>query len=227
MKIIRIAFALLFVSLVSLPVLSQAAQEGSQASPLYVPVDVVQRLSYDNFKNIKMLMTAIINYGGGQAEFDRLVDGYAEASSYYFSRDFKKAADAFTANERDIRAVAMKLAEKYKQDSEVLNREIITHNVKYRILQSVQGNAVSDKMMTAEKLISQSSESLAKGNDLLVRTRPMQAVQLYRRSKENSIQYWAAILTDDEYKKMKIDEKFEKEKVDNKNKVFVAKEKKN
>jgi hypothetical protein len=217
----------LIIALSCSPIFAQSdPNAGDKANPLYDPVSVVLRLSYDNFKNIKLLMTAIINYGGGQAEFDRLVDGYAEASSLYFSKDYKRAADAFAKNEKDIQEVALKLAEKYKADSEALNKEIISHNVKLRIKTSVDGKRTTEGMMTAEKLIGESSESIAKGNDYLARTRPVQAVQLYRRSKDRAIQYYQA-LGIKEINGQKIAERFERENADNKNKVYVSKEKKN
>jgi hypothetical protein len=217
----------LIIALSCSPIFAQTdSSAGDKANPLYDPVSVVLRLSYDNFKNIKLLMTAIINYGGGQAEFDRLVDGYAEASSLYFSRDYKRAADVFVKNEKDIREVAIKLAEKYKADSEALNKEMISHNVKLRVKASVDGKKTNEAMLTAEKLIGESSEAIAKGNDYLVRTRPVQAVQLYRRSKEQSILYYQAMGIK-EINGQKISERFEREIADNKNKVFVSKEKKN
>ncbi|HEY1405207.1 MAG TPA: hypothetical protein VF857_01235 [Spirochaetota bacterium] len=197
-----------------------------KTNPLYDPVSVVLRLSYDNFKNIKILYTAVVNYGGGQAEFDRLVDGYAEASALYFSHDYRKAADAFTKNEKDIRDTAVKLAAKYRIDAEALNKATISHNVKLRIRYSLDGKKSTDAMVTAEKLINQSSESLAKGYDFDDRVRPVQAIQLFRRSKEQSIQYYQ-VLGVKELDGQKLSDRFERENADNRNKIYVAKEKKN
>jgi hypothetical protein len=206
------------------------AQEDTNAvdktNPLYDSVAVVLRLSYDNFKNIKLLYTAIMNYGGGQAEFDRLVDNYAEASALYFSHDYKKAADAFTKNEKDIKETAIRLAAKYRQETEKINKAIIAHNVKLRIRASLDSKKTTDNMMTGDKLISQSSEALAKGIEFQERVRPVQAIQLYRRSKEQSITYYQVIGVK-ELDGQKLSDRFERELADNKNKIYVSKEKKN
>ena len=209
------------------PLFAQEDPDIKDASnPLYEPVAVVQRLSYDNFKNIKLLTVAIINYGGGEAEFNRLVDSYADASALYFSRDYKKAADAFTKNEKEIQEVALKLSAKYKQDAEALNNEVIKHSVRTRIMKSVQGTKASDADLAAEKLMTQASESIGKANDLHVRVRPAQAIAQYRRGKEQCIQYYET-LGIKELNGQKLSDRFERDRKDVKNKIYVAKEKKN
>jgi len=226
MRTLRLLISIIFVFAFA-PLFAQADPDAKdKTNPLYDSVPVVQRLSYDNFRNIKLLMTAVLNYGGGAAEFDRLVEGYAEASAQYFSRDFEKAATTFTRNEKDIRDTAMKLAEKYKKDAEALNVEIIKYNVNLRVKQSIAGKQPSDRMLTGDKLIEQSSESLAKANDAYVRVRPAQAIGLYRRSKESSINFWQ-VLDVKEKDGQNLAERFAKESADNKNKMYVAKEKKN
>ena len=99
-------------------------------NPLYRPISVITRLSYDNFKKIKLLHTAILNYGGGKAEFDRLVDAYAEASALYFQNKMIESANLFTKNGKDVDQVATKLAKRYKDETEKLHTEIIKMNVK-------------------------------------------------------------------------------------------------
>jgi hypothetical protein len=226
MRTLRLLISIIFV-IACAPLFAQADPDAKdKTNPLYEPVSVVQRLSYDNFKNIKLLMTAVYNFGGGEAEFNKLVDGYAEASALYFSRDFEKAAVSFSKNEKDIRESAMKLAEKYKKDAETLNKEIIAYNVKIRVKQSIDGKKPTDGMLTADKLIEQGAESLSKANDAYVRVRPAQAIGLYRRSKDNSINFWH-VLDIKEYNGQNLAERFAKDSADNKNKMYVAKEKKN
>ena len=223
MKTLRVVFGLL-LACTCVPLFAQ--EDPDQTNPLYEPVAVVQRLSYDNFKNIRLITVAIMNYGGGEADFNRLVEGYADASALYFSRDYKKAAVAFEKNEKDIMEVAMKLAEKYKQDSESLNKETITYNVKMKIAKSVKGENPSLADLAGEKLISQGAEGVAKGNDYYVRSRPVQAIATYRKAKEQYIQYYETIGVK-EVNGQKIADRFEKDKKDSKNQIFVAKEKKN
>jgi hypothetical protein len=209
-----------------IPLFSQSAAVDGKANPIFDSVAVVQRLSYDNFKNIKLLMTAILNFGGGEAEFNKLVDGYAEASSFYFSREYDKAAQAFAKNEKDIKEVAARLAEKYKKDATDLNKEIIKANVNIRVKQSVANKKPTDGMLTAELMLKHSSESISKANDELDRAHPVQAITLYRRSKENSITFYEAMEIK-EANGQKLNERFAREKADNMNKLYIAKEKKN
>jgi hypothetical protein len=233
MKTLR-GLAFFLIILAGVPLFAQAASVDGKINPLYDSVAVVQRLSYDNFKNIKMLYSAVMNFGGGQAEFDKLVDGYATASSYYFSRDYEKAAEAFTKNEKDIKDMATKLAQKYKQDSIELNREIIKYQVNAQIKQSLTSEKQNpadkrknqDGLLTAEQKIKQGSESLSMANDELDRAHPVQAISLYRRSKENSILFYEALGVK-EVKNQKLSERFARDKADNRNKIYIAKEKKN
>ncbi|MGL4369786.1 MAG: hypothetical protein ACRCUT_08970, partial [Spirochaetota bacterium] len=161
MKTLRVIFGLL-IACTCVPLFAQ--EDPDQSNPLYEPVAVVQRLSYDNFKNIRLLTAAIMNYGGGEADFNRLVDGYAEASALYFSRDYKKAAVAFEKNQKDIDGVAMKLAEKYKQDADALNIETIKYNVRMKLAKSIKGQNPGMGDLAGEKFISQGAEGIAKGN---------------------------------------------------------------
>jgi hypothetical protein len=233
MKTLR-GLAFFLITMAGVPLFSQAGSVDGKINPLYDSVAVVQRLSYDNFKSIKLLYSAVVNFGGGQAEFDKLVDGYATASSYYFSRDFDKAADAFTKNEKDIKEAATRLAQKYQQDTIELNREIIKYQVNARIKQSLTADKqdpeakrkTQEGLQTAEIMMKQSSESLSMANDELVRAHPVQAIALYRRSKDNSIMFYEALGLK-ELKNQKLSERFAREKSDNKNKIYIAKEKKN
>ena len=226
MKLSRGLFSILFL-LACAPLFAQDDTDSKdRTNPLYEPVAVVQRLSYDNFKNIKLITVAVMNYGGGEAEFNRLVEGYADATALYFSHDYKKAADAFTKNEKDIQEVSLKLAAKYKQDSEALNREIIKRNVAARVMKSVKGEKPSDADFTAEKFISQAAESIAKANDAYVRVRPVPAISLYRRAKLQCIAYYD-VLGVKEVNGQKLSDRFERDQADAKNKIYVSKEKKN
>jgi hypothetical protein len=225
MKTLR-GFLILSFLLSGIPLFSQSAAVDGKANPIFDSIAVVQRLSYDNFKNIKLLMTAIINFGGGEAEFNKLVDGYAEASSFYFSREYDKAAQAFAKNEKDIKEVATRLAEKYKKDATDLNKEIIKKNVTIRVKQSVADKKPTDGMLSAELILKHSSESISKANDELDRAHPVQAIALYRRSKDNSITFYEAMGIK-ESDGQKLNERFARDKADNKNKLYIAKEKKN
>ena len=226
MKTLRGIMCIMFLA-VCAPLFAQEDPDIKDASnPLYEPIAVVQRLSYDNFKNIKLLTVAIMNYGGGEADFNRIVDGYAEASALYFSRDYKKAAAEFTKNDKDIQDVAMKLSAKYKTDAEALTKEIISYSIKSRIRKSIEGTKTNEADLASEKLLSQATESVAKANDLSVRVRPYQAIAQYRRAKEQCMVYYETLKVKD-VNGQKLADRFERDRADVKNKIYVAKEKKN
>lgn len=183
---------------------------------LYQPLNVVQRLSYDNFKKIKLLYASIANFGGGQAEFDKLVDMYAEASALYFQKKIIESANLFTKNEKEIDATAMRIAKQYKDETEKLHSDMIKINVKYKIKREIEkkeANAYSDKELSI------ASQALEKASDYYVRSRPIDAINHYRRTKESCFLLYKVL-------GMPVPEKFEKDIADNKNQVYVAKEKK-
>ncbi len=90
----------------------------------YDPKKLSQRLSYENFRNIKLLQIAILNYGGGKEDIDKLVDQYAEASALYFQDRMEEAADMFTQNQKQILALAKSISEKFKNDTEARTRPL-------------------------------------------------------------------------------------------------------
>ena len=106
---------------------------------LYIPNDVVLKLSYENFKRIKLLHTAIMNYGSGKEEFDRVVDTYAEASSLYFQNKVIESANLFTKNQKDIDDIAARIAKIYKNDSDKLYNNVVKMHVKYKVKMSIKG----------------------------------------------------------------------------------------
>lgn len=183
---------------------------------LYRAEDVVKSLSYDNFKRIKLLHAAIMNYGGGKEEFDRIVDAYAEASALYFQNKITESANLFTKNKKDIDKVAIKIANVYKNDADQLHTNIIKMHVKYNVKMSLKGEVVNPQ---AEVALNGASYGVQKGNDYLVRSRPVQAIYYFRRAKNSCFQVYKVL-------EVPLPEKFNKDIVDNKNQVYVSKEKK-
>ena len=111
------------------------AQSGNQAgfNPQYNPVSLVKRLSYENFRNIKLLRTAILNFGGGEAEMQKLIDQYADASALYFQDKVTEAAAKFTENEREIFRVARKIAAQYKNETDEFLKNAIKRNIQLNL----------------------------------------------------------------------------------------------
>ena len=159
------------------------AQDKERMSGEYVPLSVVHRLSYENFRDIKLLHTAIINYGGGEEEFDKLVEEYAEAVSLYFRNEYEPSAKKFKENEKNILEVAKRIAEKYKQDTEKIQNEVIKIKTKAALKIAL---AKKDYRMhpAIDAAVTDGSYTLAKANDFNVRTRPIDAIAYYRRAKE-------------------------------------------
>ena len=194
------------------PSLAQFTPSGSSS-----PKAVVKRFEKENFRDIKLLYIAMMNYGGGEGEFSRLVSGYAEASGKYFSREYDESAKAFKKNAQEINDSGMTIATKYKDRTVELQKEVIELNVKIRIKNSLD-NKKEDQVL--EKIVHESSESLIKANDFFQRKKPVEAIRLYRRCKEKCILFMDTV-------KEELDESFDRDRKDNKGQVYVSKEKEN
>jgi hypothetical protein len=196
------------------------------------PVQTVLRLSYENFKNIKMLNAAIMNYGGGESELERLVDQYAEASAFFFQNKEDLAADKFLENEREILKVSQRLAKKYKEDTE----QLLNMGIKMNIRDSLKKGLKGDKPnAVAEKLLNNAQFGVQKANDYYDRyinatkaspRNLITSIYYYRRSKENLISMVEALDLDPETKKQMLSQR-KKDIEDNKNRIYMAKEKQN
>jgi hypothetical protein len=126
------------------------------------PASVVKRLSYENFRNIKLLQAAIMNYGGGEAEIDRLIDQYAEASALYFQNEVEKAAEKFLENEREILEAAKKLATKYKEETDKMLKEANRKTIKAKLALSGKDQTTLDYY---DKFLQGARYAFTKAND--------------------------------------------------------------
>jgi hypothetical protein len=197
----------------------------------YKPIPLVKRLSYENFRNIKLLTAAIINFGGGEAEIDKLIDNYAEASALYFQNKYEDSAEKFLANEKEILAMAKKLARQYFETSDRLLKESIKLNIKKDLKSALKGEK-DDRQ--ARKFLNNARFAVQRGNDIYVRFKDasvasprelITAIYYYRRAKANMF-----IMHDlqlDEESKKKFKEKYKKDMMDNRNRVYKSKEKQN
>jgi hypothetical protein len=219
---------LIFSILICLPLQAQYMEPSGS----YNSKAVVRRLSYENFKNIRLLTTAIMNFGGKKTQFDKLVDEYSNASSLYFSNEFEKSAKAFKENERNIRRTALSIAKKYKQDTDRLHRALVKFNVKKNIALQLAKKPI---YAPTTKLLNQASSSRMKAHDLYARSLPVKAIDSFRRAKED-IFYYYRVMRDrakaDENKKEEdklnaLLKAHKKDLVDNKNQEYKGREKKN
>ncbi len=126
------------------------------------PRSIAQQLSYENFRSIKLLNTAILNYGGGEGEIDKLIDQYAEASALYFQNKMLESAKTFKENQAAIMTTAKKLSQKYNQDTNALLKDSIDMNVRTKLklnLKRVEGRS------TLDKCLEQGQAGILKAND--------------------------------------------------------------
>ncbi len=126
------------------------------------PKSIAQQLSYENFRSIKLLNTAVMNYGGGESEIDKLIDQYAEASALYFQNKMMESAKAFKENQAAIMTSAKLLSQKYNQDTNALLKDSINMNVRTKLklkLKSVEGRS------TLDKCLDQGQAGVMKAND--------------------------------------------------------------
>jgi hypothetical protein len=251
----RLILFLLLAASISVPTYAQgrAVTPEKEFDTKYKPISLALRLSYENYKNIKLLHTAIINFGGGEAELDKLIDDYAQASTLFFSKNYIESANLFTKNEKEILDIAVRLAKKYKSDTETLHKQLIKMKVKTslrvamkeRSIRSAWHRSVKETYWaTMESIIHGGAHSLRTANDLEVRVRPVEAIYYYRRSKETffkafplSTDHFSFLSKDarkqdekefymDLAEKYRFPEKYKKDEVDNKNLIYEIREKK-
>ncbi len=163
------------------------------ASGKYSSRSVVRRLSYQNFKNIRKLTTAIKNFEGAVTEkkglttFEKLVNQYSQASSLYFSNEFDKSAQEFLDNEKKIKKTAMKIAEVYRSRTIKLHKDLITYNTQINVKETLEGKTI---YQPSQKLLLQASHSVLKANDYYERYLPVKAIYSFRRAKSDVFYYY-------------------------------------
>ncbi len=219
----------------------------------YNPVSLIKRLSYENFKNIKLLRSAIMNYGGGEAEVQKLIEQYADATALYFEDKVEESAAKFSENERDIFKIAKKIAADYNKDSSKFLNKGIKRNVTISIQQEIEGkqrDAVMDKYLDNAKSAQKRATSIlddykyTNEKNSTSAQRLVTSIYYYRLAKHNLFMMYQAYIEpmkldpdpkkDKEMKEQLFDkmvkedykEDYKKDLQDNKNKVYTSMEKK-
>jgi len=234
--------------------IANAQNSDSGLNPQYNPASVVKRLSYENFRNIKLLRTAILNFGGGEAEMQKLIDQYADASALYFQDKVVEAAAKFTENERAIFITAKNIAAQYKKESDDFLKNGIKRNIQLNLESEIEGkgrNAVMDKYLDSAKFSLRAANAIfddfqnVNSNRAGSANRLVTSIYYYRMAKENLFLMYLAhtdtLELDKDRKKdreikdalmdrlIKEDFKadYQKHMQDNKNKIFTSMEKRN
>jgi hypothetical protein len=179
-------------TILALALLIPALSGAQSYNNYYKPKSLIKRLSYENFRNIKMLQAAIYNYGSGESEVEELVDQYAEASALYFQNKITEAAEKFQENERNILKVAQKLAKIYRKDTDRIFTEAVKTNVRNTLKLRMRGHNESNQY--ADKYLSTAKYAFNKATDYYDRyinaktANPrhlVTAIYYYRQAKEN------------------------------------------
>ena len=243
----------LTISFFSLLNLGYSQTEEKKYNQQYNPVSLIKRLSYENFKNIKLLRAAIINYGGGEAELQKLIDQYAEATALYFEDKVEISAEKFTENERDIFRIAKKIAADYSKDSAQFLNKGIKRNVQISIQQELDGkkrDAVMEKYLDNAKFAQKKANSILEDYKYSTDKNTGSAQKLvtsiyyFRLAKQNLFQMYQVYVEpmqldpdrkkDKEMKEQLLDKiikedykaDYKKDIQDNKNKIYTSMEKK-
>ncbi len=243
----------LVISVVGLFNAGYSQTDDKKFNQQYDPVSLIKRLSYENFKNIKLLRAAIMNYGGGEAEVQKLIDQYADATALYFEDKVEESAAKFSENEREIFKIAKTIASEYSKDSSMFLNKGIKRNITIAIKQEVEGkqrDAVMDKYLENAKSAQKRATSIlddykytSEKNSTSAK-RLVTSIYYYRLVKSNLFLMYEAYVEpmkldpdpkkDKEMKEQLKDkmikedykDDYKKDLQDNKNKVFTSMEKK-
>jgi large subunit ribosomal protein L17 len=143
-------------------------------------------------------------------DYDKL---YKKTEKVEKIKDKEKSKD----KEKDIKEVAMRLAKLYKEQTEKLHVQVIKMGVRHSLKASIEQSKPNPSV---DPLISNASSGIKIANDYLVRSKPIDAIYYFRRAKENCFKVYQVLGE-------QLPEEYKKDIVDNQNKIYIAKEKKN
>ncbi len=231
----RLALLLVFIFIAVLPAGSQTSNNNRLYGPSKIKfptIPLCKRLSYENFRNIKLLTASIINYGDGEPEVDKLVDQYAEASALFFQNKYYESAKKFLENEKAILEVAKKLAKKYRNDTVSLLTKSIKTTIKKNIKKSIKGKKPDPR---SEYLLTNARFGVKRANDYYDRfinasagnpINLISAIFYYRTAKQNMLKVVELELKTKEEKE-KFQKEYKRDIDDNKNRVYKSMQKEN
>ncbi|TAL36199.1 MAG: hypothetical protein EPN93_08830 [Spirochaetes bacterium] len=150
------------------------------------PVYIVQTLMNNNYMNIRALYVPIINYGGGEKEFYRILDSYSLAVTLYLHRKMPESAEMFRKNAAEIKELAARIAKKYREDSEKIHTETVKMYIRSKMQLALKSRTVETEITmftTGDVNISNASDSIRMADRYMENGRPLDAIAYYRKSK--------------------------------------------
>lgn len=159
------------------------------------PAYVMQNRINDGYMNLKKLYVPIRNFGGGEAEYNRLLDGYSVALALYLRGRVEEAGEHFARNESEIRAAADSLAKKYREQAERLHAETVKLHIASKMKKSLDGRTIEvepSRYTSGDTWMENASDSLRLANRQLSEGRPLEAIYYFRRAKDSCFEAIAA-----------------------------------
>jgi len=182
----------------------------------------LDRLISQNYINIRDLRSSVINYGGGQQQFNVLLDGFSAAFAKYLSEQKEESAKLFEKNDTDIKNTASGLAKKYQKDTDDMYSQLIKIAVKDRMDKSINRNNVETEMdlSSPNDFYLKSAAHLMRIGDLrITENNPIEAIFYYRKSKQYIFQSYTEM-------GIAVEKRFDKDIADMRGEIYVPEEKK-
>ena len=204
-------------------------------STAYNPTKLAKRLSYENFRDLKLLQSAIYNFGKGSTNdkkksVDDLIEEYAEASALYFQSRYKESAKLFAKNQQDIFIVAKGITKKYKDSTYDLLMLSTRKTIKGELNRAIKGGK---KSRIPDKLLSNARFAFNKATDYYENIKNattassknlIKSIYYYRKSKANMFLLLKVIKMDVKERE-KLLSKYKRDIDDSENRVYKGKEK--
>ena len=185
-------------------------------------IQYLDRLISQNYINIRDLRTSVINYGGGQQQFNVLLDGFSAAFAKYLSEQKEEASKLFEKNDKEIKNTAAVLANKYQKDTDELYSQLIKIAVKDRMGKSINRNNVETEMDLSSPndfYLKSAAHLMRIGDQRVTEKNPIEAIFYYRKSKQYIFQSYTEM-------GIPVDKSFYKDIADMRGEIYDPQEKK-
>ncbi len=196
--------------------LAMALFSGVQAQQTPNYPAVIDTLMARNFIDIRSLYVPLMNYGGGHAQFEKLLDDFSRAYAYYLQRRLKESAELFEKNQQEITQAAQSIAKVYETDSTRIHDEALKLMMRMKMQNSINSTNLDISMgrfTTGDMYINNATNALTVAKRNLDGGKPIEAIFFYRRAKQFSFQCF-------ELYNIPLSSNYEKDISDNRNEIF-------